>query len=110
MPYAAPRACTRPGCTLIGQHRHGHVGAEGTTARGYGWRWQQLRDRVLREEPLCYYCKAMGFTVAATSVDHMTPKERGGTDARTNLVGACKPCNDAKKDQTADEFLRARKK
>ena len=98
---------------MLGAHSHAvrmHEGREiKTTERGYGWSWQQLRDRVLREQPLCWYCQAMGLVVAATSVDHMVPKVRGGTDARANLTAACKQCNDTKRDQTSDEFLRARR-
>jgi 5-methylcytosine-specific restriction enzyme A len=67
-----------------------------STVRGYGWRWQKLRDQVLREEPLCRACLGHGRTAAATDVDHVVPKARGGTDARSNLQGLCSPCHKAK--------------
>jgi 5-methylcytosine-specific restriction protein A len=73
--------------------------------RGYDRRWQRLRLMVMREEPLCYYCQLFGLIVATTSIDHKIPKARGGTDARTNLSGAGKNCNDRKQDMTAEEFI-----
>lgn len=78
-----------------------------TTARGYGWAHQQMRERVLREEPLCYLCRAMQpprYT-PATIADHKTPKAEGGTDDRDNYGGACAPCHAAK---TAAEAAKAR--
>lgn len=46
-----------------------------TTERGYGWRWQQARNRFLgrAENALCRMCAAEGRTVAATVVDHIVP-------------------------------------
>ena len=46
------------------------AGKEGSTARGYGYRWQQERLRYLAQHPLCVACDAKGLTVAADVVDH----------------------------------------
>jgi 5-methylcytosine-specific restriction endonuclease McrA len=48
-----------------------------------------------------------GRVVATQCVDHKIPKAKGGTDARDNLTGACKQCNDSKQDMTAQEFIRS---
>jgi len=65
-----------------------------STERGYGWRWQKLRAQVLREEPLCRACAPR--VVAATDVDHVVSKAKGGTDDRSNLQPLCEPCHKAK--------------
>lgn len=36
---------------------------------------------------------ATGCTQDATHVDHIIPKENGGTDEETNLRAACESCN-----------------
>jgi 5-methylcytosine-specific restriction endonuclease McrA len=65
-----------------------------TTARGYGWRWQKLSAAILRcDRHTCRYCGGH-----ATTVDHITPKSKGGTDAWNNLVACCRKCNGSKQD------------
>lgn len=66
-----------------------------STARGYDRRWRKLRLRVLRDEPLCRFCKQQGRTTLAQVVDHIVPKREGGTDARENLQPLCAPCHDS---------------
>ena len=44
-----------------------------STERGYGYRWQKARERFLRSNPLCVYCKAKGLVEVATVVDHIIP-------------------------------------
>lgn len=78
---------------------------KGTTERGYGWQWQQLRARVLmRDNGLCCICKAQGRLTLATEVDHIVNKAEGGSDDERNLQSTCKPCHKAK---TARESGRA---
>lgn len=64
--------------------------------RGYTARWQKLRLIILAREPLCRACTAQGRTRAATMVDHITPKARGGNDDEANLQPLCAECHDAK--------------
>lgn len=45
----------------------------GSTARGYGIKWQQARVGYLRNHPLCVMCEAEGRIERATVVDHTTP-------------------------------------
>lgn len=71
---------------------------QGSTARGYGYRWQKARERFLKANPLCATCEAAGRVEAATVVDHKEPHrgdERLFWDER-NWQGLCKPHHDEK--------------
>lgn len=57
-----------------------------------------LRREVLASGP-CFYCGKK-----PTQIDHMIPVSRGGTRVRHNLVPACRRCNQAKGNWTAEEF------
>ena len=71
--------------------------------RGRGRPWRRLRAEILkRDNGICFYCGS----VEATTVDHLTPINRGGTDSPTNLTACCKRCNLRKGDKTADEYIR----
>ena len=52
----------------------------------------------------CAYC-SKPITIDAFHVDHQWPRALGGTDAPINLVAVCPPCNLAKSDQTALEYV-----
>lgn len=73
-----------------------HRGSRHT--RGYGWAWEQLRERVLRRDAgLCQPCRRRGvMTPNCRTVDHMVPKARGGSDADANLQCICTACHRAK--------------
>jgi 5-methylcytosine-specific restriction endonuclease McrA len=55
-----------------------------------------MRAEQLRKEPLCRYCGAMGWTVPATTVDHVTPHkgDRNLAFDADNLQSLCKDCHD----------------
>jgi 5-methylcytosine-specific restriction endonuclease McrA len=63
--------------------------------------WRRLRAEILaRDGNRCHYCGG-----PAATVDHLTPRSRGGDPTnRHNLVAACLGCNSAKGDLTEDEF------
>lgn len=64
-------------------------------ATGPAW----SRPGVLkRDNHQCGYC---GRT--ATTVDHVLPRSRGGTNAWTNTVASCYRCNQRKADRTPQE-------
>lgn len=56
-----------------------------------------------RDGGFCYYC---GRKISAyrTSIDHMLPVSRGGTDQPDNLALACPTCNRAKGARTPEEY------
>jgi 5-methylcytosine-specific restriction protein A len=59
-------------------------------------RWRALRKAQLQIQPLCERCKAKGFIVAATVVNHRKPHkgdERLFCDPG-NLQSVCQPCHD----------------
>lgn len=61
-------------------------------------RWLVLRLEILeRDGYTCCYCGA-----AATDVDHIVPRSKGGEDKSANLCAACGACNSAKRDRPAE--------
>jgi 5-methylcytosine-specific restriction endonuclease McrA len=52
-----------------------------------------------RDNHECQYCG----TRKDLTIDHVTPRARGGVDTWTNLVAACKKCNAKKGDYTPEE-------
>ena len=69
-----------------------------STARGYDYAWQKLRDRKLRADYLCASCESQGRATLACEVDHVIRiTER--PDLRLdwgNLQSLCRPCHAAK--------------
>jgi 5-methylcytosine-specific restriction endonuclease McrA len=49
----------------------------------------------------CAYCGASNVPL---EVEHIVPKSRGGSNRVSNLSLACRPCNQRKESQTAQEF------
>jgi len=67
------------------------------TQRGYGHHWRILRTRILeRDNGLCVECRRNGHVTTAIQVDHIVPKDQGGTDDHDNLQSLCKPCHASK--------------
>lgn len=54
----------------------------------------------------CAYCGRF-LCIAHATLDHKIPRSRGGVNARSNLVVACKRCNTLKGDGT--EWMLRRK-
>ena len=109
MPRRAPSACSYPGCgELVAggtgrcpKHKRvpwqeGDRTRPSAAERGYGARWQRMREAILALEPLCRPCKQAGRVTPATEIDHIIPKARGGTDAPDNLQPICRDCHKAK--------------
>lgn len=96
MPRRALRPCSTPGCPHLVRsgsrcavhtqqdRRGGEVARPSPSARGYGRKWQKVRDAYLQEHPYCVVCGAI-----ATDVDHIVPRRRGGTDDWSNLQSMC---------------------
>lgn len=55
-----------------------------------------------RDAQLCLYCGER-FSHRDLSRDHVTPLSKGGADAWTNVVTACKRCNNHKAGRTPEE-------
>lgn len=56
------------------------------------------RGVLARDNYTCAYCGDHGSTV-----DHVIPRSKGGRSSWMNLVAACKPCNNRKRDRTPEE-------
>ncbi|MGH3478439.1 MAG: HNH endonuclease [Nocardioidaceae bacterium] len=60
--------------------------------------WRVLRDDVIKHEPICWLQMPGICTRVSTTADHVIPKSQRPDLAmvRTNLRGACLPCNKAR--------------
>lgn len=118
MPKRAPKSCRMcgiahtnkhaycDGCASLNGKNWQRSAAEERAHRArYGARWQQLRNSLLANEPLCRVCAAAGRTTAATEIDHITPVSAGGSDHPNNLQPICRNCHQRK---TAGEGAAAR--
>jgi 5-methylcytosine-specific restriction endonuclease McrA len=65
--------------------------------RGRGPSWSRA-GVLARDGRRCAFCGG-----AATTVDHVLPRSRGGGDAWENTVAACARCNNRKRDRTPAE-------
>lgn len=116
MPQRGQRACRK--CGRLHRNANGycdghqpersnwrkHNKGKSSTKRGYGARWRDRRDRILRRDNyLCQVCKA----APADAVDHIVPKAEGGTDSDGNLQAICDDCHKVK---TREESTRARQR
>ncbi len=61
---------------------------------------EEVDNLFVKHEGRCYYCKVN----KATSIDHVIPISRGGSNYIHNLVPACIPCNSRKKDKLLSEL------
>lgn len=62
-----------------------------------GTEWNAIAARVKEQYDVCQY-QFGGCTVDRDlTVDHIIPKEKGGTDDEWNLTVACRTCNGRKK-------------
>jgi len=76
---------------------HKYVGRQ---ARSMSPSDHATRTMILaRDNWTCAYCHGYGDTI-----DHITPKSRGGNNTWGNLCVACQPCNNRKGDMTPDEM------
>ncbi len=61
-----------------------------------------------RDEHVCQYCGARSTSL---TIDHVIPKDRGGTSEWNNLVCCCTKCNNLKGNRTPEESgLRLRRR
>lgn len=112
MPLRPQRPCRSAGCRALhrnaGGYCDGHADQvktfvrekprESSTARGYGYKWQQARAGFLAKHPLCIKCQARGLVVVATDVDHIEP-HKGDMAVfwdRSNWQAMCGPCHSTK--------------
>ena len=55
------------------------------------------KNILLRDEYRCQYC-FQHLKESDLTIDHVLPRSKGGKSTWTNVVAACKPCNQHKRD------------
>jgi 5-methylcytosine-specific restriction endonuclease McrA len=66
-------------------------------------RLTRANDKLfIRDRHTCAYCGDV-FPSAQLEREHVLPYSRGGRDTWTNVVTACRPCNQRKADRTPEE-------
>ena len=60
------------------------------------------RNIIWRDQSQCQYCTNY-FDSQALTIDHVKPRSKGGANTWTNLVAACKKCNQKKGDRTPEQ-------
>jgi 5-methylcytosine-specific restriction endonuclease McrA len=55
------------------------------------------KNIMIRDENRCQYCQK-DYRDADLTIDHVIPRSKGGKTTWTNVVMACKPCNQQKSD------------
>ncbi len=108
MAQSAPRPCLHPGCRALTKDGRCEVHAQQLARRidearrarrgnrkydRRAWR-DGVRPQQLRLEPLCRHCKARGWLVQATEVDHIDGN--ADNDEPSNLQSLCKACHSRK--------------
>lgn len=76
--------------------------------QGSKWLRPSTRARLyMRDAHTCVYCGKSIYTHTdiMLTIDHVQPRELGGTNVHGNLVTACKSCNCAKKDKKVSQFI-----
>tara|TARA_Y100001970_G_scaffold136999_1_gene168609 strand:- start:64 stop:342 length:279 start_codon:yes stop_codon:yes gene_type:complete len=64
---------------------------------------QWWKNKLLQAK--CYYCEKKLASKEVT-MDHVVPLSQGGKSIKSNLVVACKDCNNKKKNMTTIEWLK----
>lgn len=81
---------------------------KGNTSQRYGKEYQANRKIVIehaKAEGMTCVLQIEGVcTTRVTSVDHIVPKARGGSDEVDNLQPVCSNCNSSKRDHIRNFF------
>ncbi|WP_254510412.1 HNH endonuclease [Anatilimnocola floriformis] len=77
-------------------------------SQGPSARRKRKRERMMRQHPYCTYC-GLKLNNENSTLDHIRPISRGGTNHDDNLVLSCRKCNAEKGDQLHHKWLRKKK-
>jgi hypothetical protein len=66
---------------------------------------KRRREIFEKSEGRCFYCGTVLTLDGKWHIEHQMPRALMGPDDLINLVAACVPCNLAKRDKTAIEFV-----
>ncbi len=59
----------------------------------YGRAWKRIRDRYIKEHPMCESFLSRGIYRPAQEIHHKLPLADGGTHEKNNLVSLCRSCH-----------------
>lgn len=59
----------------------------------YGRSWKRIRDKYVKEHPLCECCLEEGVIVLMEEVHHKVPVGQGGKHTPSNLISLCRSCH-----------------
>lgn len=69
----------------------------GTAAqRGYGYRWQNVVAKAIKQQPFCSVCGHAGSAENPLTGDHILPISKGGTWEPSNVRVLCRVHNSQK--------------
>lgn len=107
MPYKPKRPCRYPGCDRLavgdGPYCAEHQKAADETYKKferspdinktYGRSWKRIRDRYVKQHPLCEQCLKEGRLMPVDEVHHLLPVSQGGKSTSDNLMALCHSCH-----------------
>lgn len=69
--------------------------------------WEHLKDLFAKQNSKCFYCDINLQLAVNSEIDHKNSRSRFPEQAKdpNNVVWSCSPCNQAKWDLTAEEFI-----
>mgnify|MGYP001114152568 CR=1 FL=1 len=106
MPYKPKRPCAYPGCGRLAVHEqycaeHQKVADDNYKRyerspdfnKTYGRSWKRLRDKYIKQHPLCEMCLKEGRLTPVDEVHHILPVSQGGRSTPDNLMSLCRSCH-----------------
>lgn len=105
MPFKPKRPCSQPGCPKLtdGRFCEEHAKEEAkryeryqrdpAIKKRYSRTWKRIRDRYIKEHPLCEMCQRADKFTLAEEVHHVVPLSKGGTHDEGNLMALCTSCH-----------------
>ena len=70
------------------------------------WIRKEKRHAIYRRDKYtCAYC-GRKYSPDRLTLDHITPRQQGGTNKPSNLVTACDTCNSQKNNRTLMQYVR----
>jgi 5-methylcytosine-specific restriction protein A len=92
-----------PACQAIATRRRNTdpPGRPSAAQRGYGAEWRRISARLIAAATHCAICGGEFTSADPATVDHITPKARGGTNDEQNLRVTHRSCNSRRGGQMA---------
>ena len=79
----------------------------GSNIASHGSKWIRHDKRLaiyIRDQMTCLWCRKKFKSRNQIVLDHLLPFSKGGDNHESNLVTACRSCNDRRSDRSVKEF------